>query len=44
MAMRSQHQDKTEYDTGDNGARISRDERSAFEALLEQIGYSKSQQ
>ena len=43
-AMRSQHQDKTEYDTGDNGARISRDERSAFEALLEQIGYSKSQQ
>ena len=43
-AMRSQHQDRTEYDTGDNGARISRDERDAFAALLDQIGHSKRQQ
>ena len=43
-AMRSQHQDRTDYDTGDNGARISRDERDAFAALLDQIGHSKRQQ
>ena len=43
-AMRSQHQDRTEYETGDNGARISRDERDAFAALLDQIGHSKRQQ
>ena len=43
-AMRSQNEDKTEYDTGANGARINRDERSAFAALLEQIGHSKRQQ
>jgi len=43
-AMRSQHEDKTEYDTGDNGVRINRDERNALNALLERIGYSKRQQ
>ncbi len=40
-AARSEHEDKAEYDTGDNGARIKRDERSAFDALLAQIDYSK---
>ncbi len=40
-AMRSGHEDTAEYDVGDNGARINRDERSAFDALLEKIGYSK---
>jgi DNA primase len=40
-AERSEHEDKAEYDTGDNGARIKRDERSAFDALLDQINYSK---
>ncbi|MFQ6553182.1 DNA primase [Aestuariibius insulae] len=30
--------DKTEYQTGPNGARIKKDEKSAFEALLKQIG------
>ena len=43
-AMRSQHEDKTEYDMGDNGARINRDERNALDALLERISYSKRQQ
>ena len=40
-AERSEHEDKAEYDTGDNGARIKRDERNAFDALLDQIKYSK---
>jgi len=43
MASRSGGQeDKAEYDLGDNGARISKDERSALDALLETIRYSKS--
>jgi DNA primase len=41
-AQRSQQEDKAEYEVGDNGARISRDERDAFDALLERINYSKS--
>lgn len=40
-ADRSQHEDKAEYDTGDNGARIKREERSAFDALLQRIEYAK---
>ncbi|MDQ2093256.1 DNA primase [Rhodalgimonas zhirmunskyi] len=36
-------EDKTEYDTGDNGARISREERAAFDALLDKIGHAKRQ-
>lgn len=40
-AIRSEHEDKAEYDTGDNGARIKRDERNAFDALLDKINYSK---
>ena len=43
-AQRSQQEDKAEYEVGDNGARISRDEREQFEALLERIRYSKSGQ
>lgn len=42
-AARSEHEDKAEYDTGDNGARINKDERERFEALLQQIGQPKSQ-
>lgn len=42
-AMRSLQEDRAEYDTGANGARISRDERSAFRDLLDRIGYSKPQ-
>ena len=42
-AMRSEHEDNAEYDRGENGARINRDERSAFDALLNRIGHSKRQ-
>ncbi len=41
-AMKSQQEDKTEFDKGDNGALINRDERQAFDALLQQIRFSKS--
>ena len=37
--MRSGNEDKAEYEIGDNGARINRDERNAFDALLSRIGY-----
>ncbi len=40
-AMRSQTEDRTQYDTGPNGARISREERNAFEQLLQKIDYAK---
>jgi len=42
-AERSEHEDKAEYDTGENGARIKRDERDAFAALMNRISYSKRQ-
>ena len=40
-AVRSQQEDRTEYDRGDNGVSISRDERERFAALLDQISYSR---
>ncbi|MFC6687754.1 DNA primase [Jhaorihella thermophila] len=40
-ALRSQSEDKVEYETGDNGARINRHEREAFDALLRRITYAK---
>lgn len=40
-AMRSGQEDQVEYEVGTNGARINRDERNAFDALLNKIGYSK---
>jgi DNA primase len=40
-ALRAVTEDKTEYDTGQNGARINRDERDALNALLERINYAK---
>ncbi|TMM55096.1 DNA primase [Sulfitobacter sabulilitoris] len=40
-ARRSGQEDTVEYELGDNGARISRDERSALDALLQTIRYSK---
>ena len=43
-AERSEHEDKAEYETGNNGARINKDERSAFNALIDGISYSKRQQ
>lgn len=40
-ASRSGKEDNAEYDTGANGARISRSERDAFATLMDQISYSK---
>lgn len=40
-AERGQTEDTTEYETGDNGALINRDERSAFDDILDQIDFSK---
>ncbi|MDJ1007967.1 MAG: DNA primase [Paracoccaceae bacterium] len=37
-AGRAASADRAEYDTGANGARLRRDEKSAFEALLKEIG------
>jgi len=37
-AGRAASADRAEYDTGPNGARMRRDEKSAFEALLREIG------
>src|SRR6056297_2842098 len=39
--LRSQSEDRTEYDLADNGARISRDERERLDALLDRITFSK---
>jgi DNA primase len=42
-ATHGQQEDKTEYDVGENGARINREERDRFDALLNQIGHAKRQ-
>ena len=43
LAERSVHEDKAEYDTGENGARINRRERNELNDLLEQINSAKQQ-
>ncbi len=40
-ALRNQTEDRVEYDLAENGARINRDEREQFDALLEKISYTK---
>ena len=40
-AGRGNNEDKAEYDTGPNGAKMKRHERDAFERLLDQINYGK---
>jgi len=40
-AGRPQDDDKTEYETGPNGARIRKEDRDAFEDLLRSIDYEK---
>ena len=40
-AGRGNNEDKAEYDTGANGAKMKRDERDAFEHLLDQINFGK---
>ena len=41
-AETSGQEDRTEYETGPNGARIKRDEKSAFASLLDRINFDKS--
>jgi len=41
-AESSRQEDKVEYETGPNGARISRDERTAFAALMDSIDFAKT--
>ena len=38
-AGRIKGEDNTEYETGPNGAKMDKDERTAFDALLSQIGF-----
>ncbi|CUJ14693.1 DNA primase [Cognatishimia activa] len=40
-AQRSLQEDSTEYEVGDNGAAIDKDERAALDALMERIGFNK---
>jgi DNA primase len=40
-AQRGDNEDRTEYETGANGARIKRDERSAFDQILDSIDFAK---
>ncbi len=40
-AQKAESEDKVEYETAANGAAINREERSAFDAMLETIRYSK---
>ncbi|NIZ10016.1 DNA primase [Pseudooceanicola sp. HF7] len=40
-ASRSNNEDRAEYDLGENGARINREERTALDALLQSIRYTK---
>ncbi|MGJ5620500.1 DNA primase [Sulfitobacter sp. MF3-043] len=40
-AVRTGQEDKAEYELGENGARMKRDERSALDALLDGIKYEK---
>lgn len=42
-ALRSGQEDRAEYEIGENGARISRDERNALDALLASIKSQKPQ-
>ncbi len=43
-AVRSQQDDYTDYERSDNGAQISRSEKERFDALLERIGFSNSEE
>jgi DNA primase len=40
-AQRGDNEDRTEYETGPNGARMKRDERSAFDQILDSIDFAK---
>jgi DNA primase len=40
-AVRSENEDKANFDVGENGARLDREELDAFGALLDRIGFSQ---
>ena len=40
-AVRGDNEDRAEYETGDNGARMKKDERNAFDQLVDQINFAK---
>ena len=40
-AGRGDNEDRAEYETGENGARMKKDERSAFDQLIDQINFAK---
>jgi DNA primase len=40
-ALRSEQEDRAHYDVGENGARINRDERDAFDAILNNINFTR---
>ncbi len=40
-AVRSESEDRANYDIADNGVRLDREERDSFGALLDRIGFSK---
>ncbi len=42
-AARGDTEDRTEYATGDNGAKVRRDEKDAFSSLLDGINFGKSE-
>ncbi|MCV6585512.1 MAG: DNA primase [Marinibacterium sp.] len=42
QATRSRNEDTAEYETGDNGALINREERDALDTLLNKISFAKS--
>ena len=37
----SQHDDRTEFETGPNGAKLNRDDRNAFDQLIRDIGFHR---
>jgi DNA primase len=41
-ALRSQQEDRTEYEMSENGARLNREERAEFAALLDRLGLDKT--
>ncbi len=41
-AGRGDNEDRAEYDLGENGARMKKDERDAFDQLIDQISFAKS--
>ncbi|MCG7492995.1 DNA primase [Thalassobius sp. Cn5-15] len=40
-ALRSEQEDRAHYDVGENGARINREERDAFDAILNNINFTR---